>query len=141
MKGDNETADRLLGELAGDEENGAIRGMMILARDKSIPLENVTNMLSFWSISNADNEQSHFAFVEYLSNAEFSPEERAVAAYAIANEKDKEMAIAALKKAQLFEEDPLVQESISNALSRITDNTQSAQPDETIVPDNTSQSS
>ncbi|MGE0085928.1 MAG: hypothetical protein AB7S75_16090 [Desulfococcaceae bacterium] len=135
MKGDNETADRLLEELAGDEENGAIMGMMILARDKSIPLENVSNMLSFWSLSNADNEQSHFAFVEYLGNAEFSPEERAVAAYAIANEKDKEMAISALKKAQLFEEDPLVQESISNALSRITDNTQSAQPDETIVPD------
>jgi len=121
---DTETSDRLMEQLAEDEDNTVIKGMMILARDNSIPLEIISNMLSFWSLSNADNDQSHFAFVEYLSNAEFSPEERAIAASALAYETDKEMAISALKKAQLFEEDPLVQESINNALNHISENSQ-----------------
>lgn len=55
----------------------------------------------------------------------------------MANEKDKKMAISALKKAQLFEENPLVRESIEDALSRITINAQS----EIVNPEDTSQNS
>ena len=92
---------------------------MILAREQSISLDNVTNMLSSCSFMNSQDDQTHFMFVGYLGNAEFSPEERSLAAYAMASENDKEMAISALKKAQLFEEDPLVKQYIEDALSRI----------------------
>ncbi|MEI6263118.1 MAG: hypothetical protein WCR46_24930 [Deltaproteobacteria bacterium] len=117
--GDNETAGRLIVELAGVENNLAIKGIMILAREQSISLDNVTNMLSSCSFMNSQDDQTHFMFVGYLGNAEFSPEERSLAAYAMASENDKEMAISALKKAQLFEEDPLVKQYIEDALSRI----------------------
>jgi hypothetical protein len=116
---DNKTADRLMEELTGVDDNSAIRGIMMLAREKSVPLDNAANILSFWDFTTPDKAQTHFTLVEYLGNADFSPEERALAAHAMVNEKDKEMAISALKKAQLFEEDPLVQEYIENALSQI----------------------
>ncbi len=118
-QGDNENADRLLAELAGVEDHLAIKGIMLLAREKSMSMDNVSNMLAIWSSINMDNDQTHFSYVEYLGNAEFSPEERAAVVFAIANEENKEMAIAALQKAQLFEEDPLVQQYISDALAQI----------------------
>lgn len=120
-QGDNGTADRLMGELTGIEDNLAIKGMMILAREKSLPLDNVAKMLSLWNFTKPDKPQAHFALVEYLGNAEFSPAERSLAANAMAGEKDKEMAISALKKAQLFEENQFVKEYIEDALSRITE--------------------
>ncbi len=123
-QGDNETANRLMLELAGVENNLAIKGMMVLIREQTISLDNVTNMMSSWSFMNTQDDQTHFMFVEYLGNAEFSPEERSLAAYAMASENDKEMAISALKKAQLFEENPLVKQYIDDALTRIEDTSQ-----------------
>lgn len=119
-QGDYETANKLIVELVGVENNLAIKGMMMLAREQTISLNNAGNMLSSWYAINAHDAQTHFMFVEYLGNAEFSPEERSLAALAMVNGNDKEKAIAALEKAQLFEENPLVKENIDEALSRIT---------------------
>lgn len=117
---DIESEGRLIGELCRSEDNTAIMGMMVLAREKTINLENATNMLTSWNFTKPDKPPAHFMLVGYLGNAEFSPEERSLAAYAMTLEKDKEMAISALKKAQLFEEDPFVKKNIEDALSRIT---------------------
>ncbi len=122
--GDYETANKLIVELVGVENNLAIKGMMLLAREQSISLDKVGDMMSSWYAINPHDAQTHFIFVEYLGNAEFNPEERSLAALAMVNGNDKEKAIAALEKAQLFEENPLVKENIDEALSRITANNQ-----------------
>lgn len=116
---DNETAVRLMEELTGGEDNSVIMGIMMLAREKTVNFDNAMNILSSWNFTKPDKPPAHFILVEYLGNAEFSPEERSLAAHAMASEKDKEMAISALKKAQLFEEDPFVKKNIEDALSRI----------------------
>jgi len=127
-KGDFNTSDKLMETLADDNDNIAIKGIMLLAREKSIPIDSLSQMISSWSISNSDNDQTHLMFVEYLGNTEYTIEERLLAACAIANEKDKQMAIFALTKAQMFEENPIVRAYIDEAIYKIVENDQNKPP-------------
>ena len=118
---DSKAGDRFMEQLAGVEHHSAIKGIMTLANENSVKLDTVANMMSFWQLGHPDDSLIHDIFVEYLSNPEYSPEERAVAAYAIGYENDKDMAILALQKAQLYESDPKVKKYIEGALSKMAD--------------------
>ena len=118
---DSEAGDRFMEKLAGIDHPSAIKGIMTLANENSVKLDTVANMMSFWQLGHPDDSLIHDIFVEYLSNPEYSPEERAVAAYAIGYENNKDLAISTLQKAQLYENDPKVKRYIREALSKVAD--------------------
>ena len=118
---DSRAGDRFMEQLAGTDHRSAINGIMTLANENAVKLDTVANMMSFWQMAHPEDTLTHDIFVEYLINPEYSPEERAVAAYAIGYENDKDMAILALQKAQLHENDPNVKKYIERALSKMDD--------------------
>lgn len=117
-KGNNEEADEFLERLSETEDTSAIKGIMLFAKEKTLPLDNIADIMSRWMLRNS-NDRSYEIMVDYISNTDFTPEERSVAAYALANEKNVDKAVYALEKAYKYEEDASVRSYIENALSRL----------------------
>jgi len=117
-KGNNEEADMFLEKLSETEDTTAIKGIMLFAKEKTLPVDNVADIMSMWMLANS-NDRSYEIMVDYISNTDFTPEERSVAAYALANEKNVDKAKYALEKAYKYEEDASVRSYIENALSRL----------------------
>lgn len=120
-RGDTGQGTSFAERLSEMEDHRAISGMMLLAREKSMPVEDMAELTYRWyqRMNELRNTRSHELLVEYLTNFGSTAEEKAVAAYALAAEKDSAAAAYALQKARDYEDDPLVREFIEAALSVI----------------------
>lgn len=117
-EGNIEKATKFVERLIEIEDPTAIDSMMLLAQEKTIPVDNIADLMYQWAEKYPDS-QNHELLVEYLSNFNSTAEERAVAAYALAAAKDSNKANYALQKAYNYENNPLVKEYIEAALTMV----------------------
>lgn len=118
QEGDIDKTNKFVSRIFEIENSTALEGMMHLARESSMPLEDVASLAYQWAKENP-NTQNHDILVEYISNFNSTPAERAVAASALAAAKDSDVATYALQKSYSYEDDPLVRSYIEAALTVI----------------------
>lgn len=117
-QGDINEAAVFVERLVERDDPAAMGGMMLLAREASIPVNVVAQLAYQWMEGHPDT-QNHDFLIDYLSNFDSTAEEKAVAAYTLAAIKDSNEINYALRKAYTYEEDPLVRSYIEAALTVI----------------------
>ncbi len=121
--GDKKEFNDSLANILLTQDKSIIPEIISLAKEEGIELEKVGSLVGAWLFINQEQlNNTHEIFIDYLSNPNSTPEEKAIAAYSMAYEKDKNTALYVLDKAYNNEEDPFVRSYIENAILTLNGN-------------------
>lgn len=115
--GDEKSANKFMNEIVAIDDIAAISGLILIAKDGTIPLDETANAAYEW-VEKHPSIPSFDVLVEYLSNPHSTPEEKTIAVYGLtASNNDEQKSLYALEKAYRFENNLLVRDYIESALA------------------------
>lgn len=111
-----DNATKIMERLGQSDEQGVVQAVVQLALNPAVPVDAAADALYDWSLAHPEDAMPGL-FLEYMTDATLTPEQRTIAAYGLAGTSDPEYARQALEKALKHETDPAVLMDLQTALS------------------------
>ena len=111
-----DNAAKIMERLEQSDEQGVVQAVVQLALNPAVPVDAAADALYDWSVAHPEDAMPGL-FLEYMTDATLTPEQRTIAAYGLAGTSDPEYARQALEKALQYETDEAVRMDLQTALS------------------------